>query len=454
MKEMIKEIWKSAVPVVLAGVACAACTNEVDDVFSTNATQRIEAAMAECDETLQGAEYGWRFDYTPTNGATVNYVMNFKNGRVRMENTEGETSESTYKIVNAEGPVLSFDTYSILHELADPSKYPYGTGYGGEFEFVVTQVTEDTVYVRGRKSGNDFKLSRAPRGEIQHIRLETSLDVDGGKDIAFFHTFRAGGQDVATLFLGEDKHSLDIIVADGQVQNMPVEFSPEGFRLSAPLSANGVTVSEMQWDNAQGQFVSADGSVVLSEASASPFNLGPTVDQLLASPYYIMKGASAPATLQLVEFAKAFTDWQRMEFFFNADAVVDTLKYRVDTEDNVEELEHAEGRGVLNSMSVVVNNTYGLPEWGNFTVKRVEQKDEDEVTFVEGIRNGAPANTLNRNIYFKKIKGIFFDAQGVSVVYRNGLFYVVSSSSPNMWLILQQQSLPQPAMSIPTLVQQ
>ena len=117
---MIKEIWKSAVPVVLAGVACAACTNEVDDVFSTNATQRIEAAMAECDETLQGAEYGWRFDYTPTNGATVNYVMNFKNGRVRMENTEGETSESTYKIVNAEGPVLSFDTYSILHELADP----------------------------------------------------------------------------------------------------------------------------------------------------------------------------------------------------------------------------------------------------------------------------------------------------------------------------------------------
>ena len=33
--------------------------------------------------------------------------MRFKDGRVTMENAEGETSESTYKIANAEGPVLS-----------------------------------------------------------------------------------------------------------------------------------------------------------------------------------------------------------------------------------------------------------------------------------------------------------------------------------------------------------
>ena len=147
---------------VWAAGMCVACVNEVDDVFDRNATQRIEEAMAECDAVLQDSEFGWRFDYTPSNGAMVNYVMRFHDGRVSMENAEGETSESTYKVVNAEGPVLSFDTYSILHELADPSEYPYGTGQGGEFEFVVDRVTADTVYVRGRKgsAGGHGKFHR------------------------------------------------------------------------------------------------------------------------------------------------------------------------------------------------------------------------------------------------------------------------------------------------------
>lgn len=88
--------------------------------------------------------------------------------------------------------------------------------------------------------------------------------------------------------------------------------------------------------------------------------------------------------------------------FFNAEATVDTLKYQVDTQENVTEVGRTQGQAVLNSMSFVVNNQYGLPEWGNFTVKRNEVKDADEVKFVEGIRNGAPANTLNKNMYCKK----------------------------------------------------
>ena len=106
--------------VVWAACVCGSCKNEVDDVFDRDATSRIEAAITECEDMLQSSEYGWRFDYTPTNSAMVNFVMRFKDGRVTMENAEGETSESTYKIANAEGPVLSFDTYSILHDLADP----------------------------------------------------------------------------------------------------------------------------------------------------------------------------------------------------------------------------------------------------------------------------------------------------------------------------------------------
>ena len=338
--------------------------------------------------------------------------------------------------------------------MADPSEYPLGTGKGGEFEFVVCQVTEDTIYVRGRKSGNDFKLSRAAEGEIQHVRLETALDIDGGKDITFFHTLQVGGQDAATLFLGNDKRSLDVMTADEQPRKVPVDFTADGFRFASPVVAAGVTVSEMKWDNTRKTFVTSDGNVVLAEAASSPFNLGQTVEQLLAAPYCLMKGASAAATLQLLQFSKDFPEWQRTEFFFNAEATVDTLKYQVDTQENVTEVGRTQGQAVLNSMSFVVNNQYGLPEWGNFTVKRNEVKDADEVKFVEGIRNGAPANTLNKNMYCKKIKGILFDSKGVTVASRNGMFYVVSASDAKMWLVLEPQGLPSPAMVIPILIKQ
>ena len=221
-----------------------------------------------------------------------------------------------------------------------------------------------------------------------------------------------------------------------------------------PVAVSGASVTEMKWDNSLKTFVTPDGNVRVAEASNSPFDLGKTVELLLASPYYKMNGASAAITLQLVEFANAFPGWQRTEFFFNADAVVDTLKYKVDTQEQVTELGHAQGKAVLNSMSFVVDNTYGLPEWGNFTVKRTEQVDADEVVFVEGIRNGAPANTLNRNLFLKNIKGVLFDSRGVTVVARKGKFYVVSSSEPKRWLILEPQPLPQPAMVIPTLIVQ
>ena len=133
-----------------------------------------------------------------------------------------------------------------------------------------------------------------------------------------------------------------------------------------------------------------------------------------------MKGASAAATLQLLSIFKRFSGVAAYGSFSSMPRYVDTLKYQVDTQETVTEIGRTHGQTVLNAMSFVVNNQYGLPEWGNFTVKRNEIKDADEVKFVEGIRNGAPANTLNKNIYCKKIKGILFDSKGVTVVSGRG----------------------------------
>ena len=86
MKKMRKYGWGMVMPVVWAACVLGSCKNEVDDVFDQDATSRIEAAITECDNMLQSSEFGWRFDYTPTNSAMVNYVMRFKDGRVTMDN--------------------------------------------------------------------------------------------------------------------------------------------------------------------------------------------------------------------------------------------------------------------------------------------------------------------------------------------------------------------------------
>lgn len=450
----MKHILKVALPVTALALLTGSCKNEIEDVFDLNATQRIEKMMAECDQKLQDSDFGWRFDYTPSNGSTVNYVMKFKDGYVSMENAEGATSTSTYKIVNAEGPVLSFDTYSILHDLADPSQAPQGTGKGGEFEFIISKVGEDTLYLKGRKSGSMFKMARAPQGEIQHIRLQSNLDVDAGKDISFFHALCGSNNSQVGIFLGAEGKSLEVLSSDENFQNIPVSFSENGFTFSTPVQVGGQSISKMIWDNNKQVFTTEDGQITLNEVATSPFNVGQTVQKLLSTPYLTMQGASASATLQLVEFAKDFPEWKRMEFFMNTQGQVETLKYKVNTDNQVTEISREQETQTLNSMSCIVSNEYGLAEWGNFTIKRNEPIDADQVIFVEGIRNGTPANTLNRNIFFKKIKGIFFDSEGVSVVYRNGMYYIVSASDSKMWLILKEAALPVPAITIPKLVTQ
>ena len=96
MKKMRKHGWAMMMPVVWAACVLGSCKNEVDDVFDRDATSRIEAAITECDNMLQSSEYGWRFDYTPTNSAMVNYVMRFKDGRVTMENAEAALRFSAF----------------------------------------------------------------------------------------------------------------------------------------------------------------------------------------------------------------------------------------------------------------------------------------------------------------------------------------------------------------------
>ena len=97
-----------------------------------------------------------------------------------------------------------------------------------------------------------------------------------------------------------------------------------------------------------------------------------------------MKGASAAAHFTVAAILERFSGVAAYEFFFNAEATVDTLKYQVDTQENVTEVGRTQGQAVLNSM-FCGEQPIRFARVGEFTVKRNEVKDADEVKFVEGI---------------------------------------------------------------------
>lgn len=141
----------------LMAIGMAACEVENDSVFDESSTVRIEKLISDCDAMLQTSENGWKMVYVPNpeKHGGFNVLMKFeKQGRVVMATDfMEEKSNTTYSFNASQGAVLSFDTYSCLHYLADPAVAPQGKGMEGEFEFVVDEVTPDSIVFIGKKHG-------------------------------------------------------------------------------------------------------------------------------------------------------------------------------------------------------------------------------------------------------------------------------------------------------------
>lgn len=130
------------------------CENEVDDVFAQSASERMKTFLKQCDDILQTAPNGWRLDYQPANAVSyVSFIMKFTGkDRVYMWSNYEDESTTTYNLNSGEGPMLSFDTYSVIHTYADPSTTPLGEGYKGDFEFIIMELTQDSLVCKGRKN--------------------------------------------------------------------------------------------------------------------------------------------------------------------------------------------------------------------------------------------------------------------------------------------------------------
>lgn len=254
-------------------IGMTACQVEEDSMFDESSTERMNRMIAECDAMLQKPEHGWRMVYVPnpTKHGGFNVLMDFeKGGKVRMlTDFLDEESNTTYSFNASQGAVMSFDTYSCLHYLADPSNTPKGQGWEGEFEFMIQDITADSIVFLGKKHGykavflpaqaEDWTdLLPAAKKNLEHLRPQDNAP--------FFRSLTMNATAV-NLVYNPTTRAASVTWAD-PVNKKTETFltavygTKEGVAFMPALRINGVVVEELKYNEAKDGFVVGTPGVI------------------------------------------------------------------------------------------------------------------------------------------------------------------------------------------------
>jgi hypothetical protein len=212
------------------------CSGEEDDIFEATAAERLNAASALYSARLTAQPNGWAMQYYPTyedeapNGAGYLLLCRFnkdysvdvsgynwpkweENYNSNQGSTEWVCSyvqqyrsdTSFWEVITDNGPVLSFNSYNkVMHLFSDPDYHETGTGYGGDYEFIITDAPEDASYMmlKGKKRGTYNLLTPV---EVGVDYEEYLTDIRGFQSKMFSENAPTG----ALLVMGDSIYNME-----------------------------------------------------------------------------------------------------------------------------------------------------------------------------------------------------------------------------------------------------
>lgn len=255
----------------------AGCTNRYESVFDETADERVKKALAQYREQLVSATDGWKATLYPGAGGGYTFYFDFQeDGTVTMISdfdltTAGTSMEGTFVMKGLQRPTLSFDTYSYIHLLADPSNTinggEDGVGLVSDFEFAFTKAGNDTLTLKGIQRNSDIiliKASAQERADYLSGALEESLtdaidyfsatpysyvDING---TTFFFYPNQNSRVFSTFLIDQN----DAVLQSSET----FSFTPEGFSLKKPVTVGNTTFQEIFWDDVQGKYYILSGT--------------------------------------------------------------------------------------------------------------------------------------------------------------------------------------------------
>lgn len=267
---------------VACGLMTVACVNEVEEVFDTPASARLDQKGVECQTLLTSAQYGWLIEYYPDSeksfGGSTYAAMFEKNGdvtvtgevAVEVSGDVEKTITSHYSINSSSSVTLTFDTFNeYIHYWSNPDDYG-GNYFGGDFEFAYVSGDEKEMVFRGIKTGNRIVFKALDTDIVTCVRQIVAVQEEVTDRLYLGYKFEDGLNGTIELY-DDDNYNLLTYYPDGDKDGdyttIPYSFTPEGITFYEPTTIGNVTAQNFKWEN--DTFVSTDAI----DASGAPVTI-------------------------------------------------------------------------------------------------------------------------------------------------------------------------------------
>lgn len=244
--------------VALAGFSMQSCgLHEDNDLFGQSAAERIDAAIAQDKQLLESATNGWKLVYytgEEYTGGGYTYLCKFKNGNavVAGDMSDGyQEAKSSYDVIADQSVVLTFDTYNeLMHKFATPTSGSID-GEQGDYEFVIQKVTNDSIYLTGKKWGNKMVMTRMPENLSWEAHLDSINKV--AKDIRYNNKVMNGTDSIGYISI-DDYTRRAVLNAGNDKAEVPYYVTSKGIHFQSPIVVGGEEISEMNYNENTQQF--------------------------------------------------------------------------------------------------------------------------------------------------------------------------------------------------------
>jgi len=348
---------------LLLAMSCSK-PQEVDEIFGTDPDTRIADTLTYVKNTLVDAPNGWKAYLTTEYSGGYGFYMQFAaNDRLKMvadltDQTASELKESTYRIREIMAATLSFDTYSYLTMLQDPSPDVYdgeaGKGMGSDVEFDYVKTSGDTLFFEGRKFYKPLMLVKATEAQQQTYISGKYLD-QIEKNKAFLKenplTSIVVDKMEAEITFNFPTKIVSIITADadGNFSSLSASFcnTVDGLEIIDGIEINKVKIIRFGWkdENTLAGFDTAGNEypIKINTSSIVPYlvALGTRFSIITVPDVTTYNGWSTDFVARRTAAKAGIGRWS----FGTGNFILHTIDFKFQV--------------VNNRMSVVFNNTYG-----------------------------------------------------------------------------------------------
>lgn len=239
-------------------LSVASCSLHDDsDYFGQSAAERMDEAIKSDKQLLESASNGWKLIYytgTEYTGGGYTYLCKFKDGRATVagDMSDGyQTCTSSYDIISDQSAVLTFDTYNeLMHKFATPTSSSID-GEQGDYEFLITKATADSIILKGKKWGNKMVMTRMPENVAWDKFIDSVNTV--AKKVYYNNKVTVGKDSIGHIDI--DDYTRRASYKSGkQKAEVAYYVSSKGIHFQSPITINGETVSDLTYNKETDNF--------------------------------------------------------------------------------------------------------------------------------------------------------------------------------------------------------